>query len=182
MLERGEVFETLDCLKNQGKIRFYGVSAETVSDACICLKYSKVSSLQVVLNLLEQEAVKELLPLAQQKKIAIIARVPLARGLLTKRMTVQTGPLIDNRQLQLGRSKAEEFAFLVNGNQTLPQAASQFVLHHPQVSVVIPGTSTVRHLEDNIKALESPTLTKEELEKIALLAQKSSYKTERIEV
>jgi aryl-alcohol dehydrogenase-like predicted oxidoreductase len=97
-------------------------------------------------------------------------------------MTVQTGPLIDNRQLQLGRSKAEEFAFLVNGNQTLPQAASQFVLHHPQVSVVIPGTSTVRHLEDNIKALESPTLTKEELEKIALLAQKSSYKTERIEV
>jgi aryl-alcohol dehydrogenase-like predicted oxidoreductase len=76
MLERGEVFETLDCLKNQGKIRFYGVSAETVSDACICLKYSKVLPLQVVLNLLEQEAVKELLPLDQQKKLLLLLVFP----------------------------------------------------------------------------------------------------------
>jgi aryl-alcohol dehydrogenase-like predicted oxidoreductase len=89
VLERGEVFETLEYLKDQGKIRFYGVSARTARDALICLKYSKVSSLQVVLNLVEQEAVEELLPLAEQSKIAIIARVPLARGLLTNGMNVQ---------------------------------------------------------------------------------------------
>jgi aryl-alcohol dehydrogenase-like predicted oxidoreductase len=54
-------------------------------------------------------------------------------------------------------------------------------LHHPQVSVVIPGTSTVKNLEDNIRALEAQALTREELEKIALFTKKSSYKKERIE-
>ena len=171
VLMRGEVFETLNYLKHQGKIRFFGVSAKTISDALLCLKYSNVSSLQVVLNLLEQEAVKELLPLAEQKKIAIIARVPLARGLLTRKKTVQTGPTIDRGQLQMARAKVEELSFLVNEKRTLSQAAIQFVLRHPQVSVVIPGTTTVKHLEDNIRALETPPLTKEELEKIALLSQ-----------
>jgi aryl-alcohol dehydrogenase-like predicted oxidoreductase len=169
MLERGEIFETLDFLRNQGKIRFYGVSAETIGDALICLRYSRVSSVQVVLNLLEQEAVKELLPLAQQKKIAIIARVPLARGLLTKRMTVQTGPVIDKSELELRRSKVEELSFLVNESRTLPQAAIQFVLHHPQVSVAIPGTRTIKHLEENAKAHVARPLKKEEVDKIALL-------------
>jgi aryl-alcohol dehydrogenase-like predicted oxidoreductase len=166
VLERGKVFETLDYLKHQGKIRFYGVSAETISDAILCLKYSNISSLQVVLNLLEQEAIKELLPLAQQKKIAIIARVPLAGGLLTKKMTVQTGPPIDKSQLQIAKAKAERFSFLVNEKRTLSQAAIQFVLQHPHVSVAIPGTRRVEHLEENIRALEVPYLTKEELERI----------------
>ncbi|MGH7801127.1 MAG: aldo/keto reductase [Thermodesulfobacteriota bacterium] len=172
VIERGEVFETLDYLKHQGKIRFFGVSAKTISDALLCLKYPNISSLQVVLNLLEQEAVKELLPLTEQKKIAIIARIPLARGLLTKKNTIQTGPTINRSQLQMARAKAERFSFLANeGIRTLSQAAIQFVLHHPQVSVVIPGTRTVKHLEENIRALKAPPLKKEELEKIALLSQ-----------
>lgn len=172
ILERGEIFETLDFLRNQGKVRFYGVSAETIGDALICLKCSNVSSLQVVLNLLEQEAVKELLPLAQKKKIAIIARVPLARGLLTERMTVQTGPVVDSSELQLRRSKVDELSFLANGSRTLPQAAIQFVLHHPQVSVVIPGTRTIKHLEENVKALMAMPLGKEEVERIGSLSSK----------
>lgn len=168
VLERGEVFETLDYLKDQGKIRFYGVSAETISDAILCLKYSNISSLQVALNFLEQEAVKELLPLAEQKKIAIIARSPLARGLLTKKMTVQTGPPAKyGIQLQKAKVKVEELSFLVNeGKRTLPQASIQFILHNPQVSVVIPGTRKVKELEENVGALEAPPLTKEELERI----------------
>jgi aryl-alcohol dehydrogenase-like predicted oxidoreductase len=172
LLQRGEIFETLDFLRNQGKVRFYGVSAETIGDALICLKYSNVSSIQVVLNLLEQEAVKVLLPLAQKKKIAIIARVPLARGLLTERMAVQTGPVVDNRELQSRRSRVEELSFLTDGSRTLSQAAIQFVLHHPQVSVVIPGTRSIKHLEENVKALMALPLRKEELERIALLSSK----------
>ena len=171
VLKRGEVFETLNYLKHQGKIRFYGVSAETISDALLCLKYPSISSLQVVFNLLEQEAGKELLPLAQQKRVAFIARVPLARGLLTRKKTVQTGPTIDRGQLQIARAKVEELSFLPNEKRKLSQAAIQFVLHHPQVSVVIPGTRTVKHLEENIGALEAPFLTKEEIGKIALLSQ-----------
>jgi aryl-alcohol dehydrogenase-like predicted oxidoreductase len=166
VLERGEVFETLDDLKRHGDIRFYGVSTGTITDALLCLRYSNISSLQVVLNILEQGAVKELLPLAQRKRVAIIARIPLARGLLTKKMTVQTGPPKSRRELQMARAKAEELSFLVNEKRTLSQAAIQFVLHHPQVSVVIPGTRTVKHLEENVVALEAPPLIKEELMRI----------------
>jgi aryl-alcohol dehydrogenase-like predicted oxidoreductase len=182
VIEQGEVFETLDLLKHQGKIRFYGISAKTISDAILCLKYPNISSLQVVFNLLEQEAVRELLPLAQRKGIAIAVRVLLARGLLTNKMTVQTGPTINRNQLQIARAKVEELSFLANKKRALSQAALQFVLCHSQVSVVIRGTSKVKHLEDNIKALEAPTLTKEEIEKIAWLHQKSSYNKGRIEV
>jgi len=170
VIERGEVFETLDHLKDQGKIRFYGISAETISDALLCLKYPNISSLQVVFNLLEQEAAKEFLPMAQQKKIAIIARVPLSRGLLTQRMTVQTGPSVNINQLQIARAKVEKLSSLVTEKaRSLPQTAIQFVLHHPQVSVVIPGTRTVKHLEENVASLRVPPLTKEELERIALV-------------
>jgi len=172
VIEEGEVFKTLDDLKLQGKIRFYGVSAETISDAVLCLNYSNVSSLQVVFNVLEQEANKELLPLAHQKKIAIIARVPLAKGLLTDKKTVQVGSSTKyNNLLQKGRANAEKLSFLVNESRTLSQAAIQFVLHYPQVSVVIQGTSKAKNLEENIGALKSPSLTKEELEKITLLSQ-----------
>lgn len=176
VIERGEVFETLDHLKDQGKIRFYGVSAETISDALICLEYPNISSLQVVFNLLEQEAAKELLPLAHQKRIAIIARVPLARGLLTQKMTVQTGPPINRNQLQIARAKVEKLSSLVNEKaRSLPQTAIQFVLHHPQVSVVIPGTRTVKHLEENVAALNTPPLTEEELKALNELKSRPDF-------
>ncbi len=171
VLEQGDVFETFDHLKRQGKIRFYGVSVLTISDALLCLQYPNISSLQVPLNLLEQQAVKELLPLAAQKGIAIIARVPLAKGLLTKRMTTQAARPFKARQQETVRAKAQEFSFLAKeGQRSLAQAAIQFVLRHPQVSVVIPGTSTVQHLEENIGALGAPPFTEEELRKTALLS------------
>lgn len=169
IIERGEVFETLDLLKSQGKIRFYGISARTIGDAILCLKYSNISSLQIVFNLLQQDASKELFPLVKQRKIAVIVRVPLARGLLTKNMTDKSGELLNRIDLQVARAKTKGFSFLVNEKRSLCQAALQFVLGHPQVSVVIPGTNKVKHLEDNVKALESPPLTEEELEKIASL-------------
>ncbi len=169
IIERGEVCETLDLLKSQGKIRFYGISAKTIGDAILSLKYINISSLQVEFNLLQQEASKELFPLVEEEKIAIIVRVPLARGLLTKNMTDKRGEVLNRRELQISRAKATGLSFLVNEKRDLAQAALRFVLSHPQVSVAIPGISQVKHLEDNIRALEAPPLTGEALEKIALL-------------
>lgn len=170
VIEQGEVFNTLDYFKREGKIRFYGVSVETLNDAFLCLKYSDISSLQITLNLLEHEAVKKLLPQAGQRKVAIIARIPLARGLLTEKNYNHTDLFTNKSRLQTSKSKVEKLSFLVNGGfRTLPQAALQFVLHHSQVSVVIPGTRTLKHLEENLETLKAPYLTKDELEKIALL-------------
>jgi len=123
-----------------------------------------------VFNLLEQEAAKELLSLSHQKGIGIIARVPLARGLLTQKMAVQTGPPINRNRLRIAKANIEQLSLLLNEKmRTLPQTAIRFVLHHPQVSVVIPGTRTVKHLEENATTLWVPPLTKEELEKLTLL-------------
>jgi aryl-alcohol dehydrogenase-like predicted oxidoreductase len=167
ILQQGEVFETLDDLKHQGKIRFYGVSAHTISDALLCLRYSNISSLQVVFNLLKQEAVENLFPQVAKNGIALIARVPLARGLLTSKMAIRTGGILGVREEQEGRRKVKELSFLErNGMRSISQAAILFVLHHPEISVVIPGTRSIRHLEENIGALKAPSLTLEELKQI----------------
>jgi len=172
VIEHGEVFNTLDNLKKEGKIRFYGVSAGTVSDALLCLKNSNVSSLQIVFNIIMQEAKKELFSLAEQKGVAIIARVPFARGLITSKMNIETSAQpIDKSLLNRYRTKVEEFSFLINKNRSITQAALQFILSHPQVSVVIPGTRKITNLEENIKALESPNLTDEELGKISSVSE-----------
>ena len=172
VIEHGEVFNTLDNLKKEGKIRFYGVSAGTVSDALFCLKNSNVSSLQIAFNIIMQEAKKELFPLAKQKGVAIIARVPFARGLITSKMNIETSTKpIDKSLLNRYRTKVEEFSFLINKNRSITQAALQFILSHPQVSVVIPGTRKITNLEENVKALESPDLTDEELEKIRSISE-----------
>ena len=170
VLQRGEVFNTLDDLRHQGKIRFYGVSAHTICDALLCLRYSNISSLQVVFNLLEQEAVEDLFPQIAKHGIALIARVPLARGLLTNKMVIQMGRTLGGRQEQEGRRKVKELSFLErNGTRTIAQAAILFVLRHPQISVVIPGTRKTKHLEENIGALKVPPLTVEELKKINIV-------------
>jgi aryl-alcohol dehydrogenase-like predicted oxidoreductase len=170
ILQQGEVFETLDDLRHKGKIRFYGVSANTISDALLCLRYSNISSLQVAFNLLEREAAEELLPQSAKHGIALIARVPLGRGLLTSKMAIQTGHTLEDRRQQEERAKVKELSFLErNGVRSISQAAILFVLHHPQISVVIPGTRSIRHLEQNIGALTAPPLTVEELKKLNMV-------------
>ncbi len=177
VIEHGEVFNTLDKLKREGKIRFYGVSAETVSDALICLKNSNVSSLQIVFNLIMQQAKKELFPLAEQKGVAIIARIPFARGLISNKINIETSAQpIDKDLLKRYRTKVKELSFLVNKNRSITQAALQFILSYPQVSVVIPGTRKITNLEQNIKALESPKLSDKEFEKIRSVSEDTPVK------
>ena len=76
-LRDGDVFRTLETLKRSGKIRYAGVSCVTVDDALRCVQQPSVSSVQVTINLLDREAVPELLPRARAAGVAVIARVPL---------------------------------------------------------------------------------------------------------
>jgi aryl-alcohol dehydrogenase-like predicted oxidoreductase len=88
-----EVLEALELLKNQGKTRYYGIACDTIDDALLCLHYPKISSLQIEINLINQEAIARLLPLAQEKNVAVIARQPFASGLMFK--------LLENKQSDL---------------------------------------------------------------------------------
>lgn len=85
IMQRGEIFERLDRLKQDGKIRFYGVSLEKTQDGIVAIETGKPDTLQVVYNILHQDPQEALFPLAEKEQIGIIARVPLERGVLSGR-------------------------------------------------------------------------------------------------
>jgi aryl-alcohol dehydrogenase-like predicted oxidoreductase len=156
----------------EGKIRFWGVSAASLADAAPCLDVPGLATLQVVFNALEPEAADTLLPQAVARGLAVIARVPLARGLLTPDMAVKTGSAHSERtERRAERHTVESVAAAVRaGERSLLQAALQFVLHHSQVSVTIPGTRTVAHLEEILATSEAPPLGAAEIREMRRLA------------
>jgi aryl-alcohol dehydrogenase-like predicted oxidoreductase len=161
-LQSGEVFLTLDSLQQQGKIRYYGVSCDTIEDALLCLQYPNVSSIQVEINLLEQRALQQLLPNAQTKGKAIIARQPFASGKLLK---------LDDDGTADDHLKVSQYLQLsTNAARPITQFALQFLLQLEEISVVIPGASRPTHLQDNLAALSAPPLTAEELAAIAAIS------------
>ena len=90
ILEDGHVFEVLDKLKAEGKIRAYGVSVESVEEGLISLRYPGVQALQVIFNIFRQKPLEELFPKAHAQGVGILARLPLASGLLTGKFTKES--------------------------------------------------------------------------------------------
>lgn len=165
-----EFCEVLERLKAQGKIRFYGVSVNSTDEALLCLADSRISSIQIALSLLDQAPVKRLLLASKEKSVAIIARSPLAQGLLTD----ATGETMADRsahfslgEIAVRRRCAERLRHLVTANRTFAQAALQYVLQLPGVSVVIPSAANRSELEENLGALEAPPLSPVDLRAIA---------------
>jgi aryl-alcohol dehydrogenase-like predicted oxidoreductase len=160
-IERDSVYETLAGLKKQGKIRYYGVSAFYIEDGISAIKTGKCDVIQVIYNVLEQEAKEKLFPLALKNEIGIIAREPLASGFLTGKYNENSKfPKTDHRHgwskkfLEDGARKVGKLKFLDKEHRTLIQAALRFSLSHEAVSVVIPGAKTVKQVEENISAAE----------------------------
>ena len=88
--EGPEVFGILDDLVQQGKLRYYGVSVEKVSEALKAIEYPNVQSVQIIFNIFRQKPAEEFFSAAARRKVGILARVPLASGLLTGKITRQT--------------------------------------------------------------------------------------------
>ena len=165
VMRQGNIFERLDRFKQEGKIRFYGVSLEKTADGIVALETGKPDTLQVVYNILHQDPEEALFARAERENIGIIARVPLERGVLTGRFTSQAEfPDKDWRRGAFGEdalaqvhAAVKKLAFLVKGDvPNLAQAALRFTLSHPTVSSVIPGLRTVQQVEDNIAASGKP--------------------------
>lgn len=161
VLESEEVIAALEKLKAQGKIRYYGAACRTVQDAVIALKNPGFSSVQVEINLLNQAAVTQLLPLVKQRKIGVIARQPFASGQIFKALQGDNLEQVSAEQIEI-QNKLKPF-LATHPNTALTQLALQFVLQFEEVSVVIAGMSSRKHLEQNLAALTSPLLTQAEL-------------------
>jgi myo-inositol catabolism protein IolS len=175
LIVKNKVYETLDELKDQGKIRFAGVSASHIEDGIRAIASGKPDVIQVRYNLLDQKAEESIYPLALQKTMGIIVREPLASGLLTGKYDSKSRfPKNDHRRgwsnnfLEEMVMKVNKLEFLKSPDKTLTQAALGFILSQEAVSSVIPGSKTVKQLRENLRAsnIKLDTLEFEEIKSL----------------
>jgi aryl-alcohol dehydrogenase-like predicted oxidoreductase len=180
-----ETFEALDRLHEAGKVKNYGVSVEKVEEARMALDYPSVKTVQIIFNIFRQKPAEEFFPIAEEKNIGVLARVPLASGLLSGKMTADRefasddhrnfnregqafdrGETFSGVSLESGLAAAEELKGLVPEGHTLAQLALRWILMHPAVSCAIPGAKRLDQVEDNLAAIDMPPLSEETMERI----------------
>lgn len=181
----GAVYDALDTLVEERRIAAYGVSVETCEEALTAIARPGTATVQIILNAFRQKPLEEVLPAAARAGVGIIARVPLASGLLSGRYRHDTvfGPddhRTYNRQgesfdvgetfsgvdFDLGIEAAREFSALVPEGMTPAQAALRWVVQQPGVTTVIPGARTVDQAVTNAEAATLPALSGETLDAI----------------
>jgi aryl-alcohol dehydrogenase-like predicted oxidoreductase len=152
------VFDGLDTLVAEGAVQAYGVSVETCAQALAAIERPGVASVQIILNCFRQKPLDEVLPAALEAGVGIIARVPLASGLLSGRFDESTTFAADDHRnynrhgesfnvgetfagvpYEVGVAAARELAEFVPEGATMAQFALRWIIDQPGVSVVIPG-------------------------------------------
>jgi aryl-alcohol dehydrogenase-like predicted oxidoreductase len=173
---RDEVYDALDSFVDEGRIAAYGVSVETVDEALTAIARPHVATVQIILNAFRQKPLDRVLPAAREAGVGILARVPLASGLLSGRYTKDTtfgpndhrtfnrhgdafdvGETFAGVDFETGVEAAQEFAGLVDGPPAA--AALRWVLDQSGVSVVIPGARNVEQARANAAAADRPPLS-----------------------
>jgi aryl-alcohol dehydrogenase-like predicted oxidoreductase len=185
-----EVFDGLDQLVRAGKLRFYGVSVERVEEALKAIEYPNVQSIQIIFNLFRQRPADLLFARARERKVGILARLPLSSGMLTGKMTAASSFAADDHRAfnregaafdrgetfsgvdyQVGLAAVEELRPLVPPGFTMAQLAMGWILQHEAVTCAIPGGKTPAQVEDNVRAAELPALSAETRARIDSLYQ-----------
>lgn len=173
-----ETFGILDDLVQQGKIRYYGVSVEKIAEAKKAIEFPNVQTVQIIFNIFRQRPIDDFFPEARKRKIGIIARVPLASGLLTGKMTPQTtfgredhrffnrngaafdkGETFSGVDFENGLRAVEELKPIVPSGATMAQMALRWILMFPDVTCAIPGAKRPSQAEDNVNAANMPALS-----------------------
>ena len=194
IIREGKVFDVLDKLKAEGKIRYYGVSVETVEEGLLCLEYPGVSTLQVIFNLFRQKPLEKLFPKAYEQGVGILTRVPLASGLLTGKFKKNTsferddhrqfnrngesfnvGETFAGLEFEKGVELSDEMNWIARDRGSMTTAALRWILEHQEVSCVIPGFRNVKQVEQNLQAVDAAHFSKEEMEKIKEFYEKEVH-------
>lgn len=178
VLRDGAVFDALRLLQDEGLIRRFGASVESMEEALLCLEQDGLYALQIIFNIFRQKPIDALFERAQQREVALIVRLPLASGLLAGKFTRDTTfPVGDHRHynrdgaafnvgetfaglpFERGVDLAEAIKPLVPEGLTMAQMAQRWVLDHGAVSVVIPGATKVRQVVANAAVSDLPPLS-----------------------
>ena len=179
-------YEALVHLKEQGKIRFFGVSVNDWDPygGVNLVKSGLVDSIQVIYNIFEQRPAEKLFPAAIEHNVGIIARVPFEEGLLTGKFCRgyqfaqgdwRAKWLADGR-LEDACEHIEALRWVENDRRSMAQAALKFILAHPAVSTAIPGMRSAVHVDENVAVSEQVDMTADEVERLKAHAWVHGFK------
>ncbi|MGC4406791.1 aldo/keto reductase [Rhizobium rosettiformans] len=175
---RQEMFEGLEEIRKAGKIKHYGVSVEKVEEALKAIEYPGVVSVQIIFNMFRQRPAALFFQEAKRRNVAVIARVPLASGLLSGKITAATqfaaedhrnfnrngeafdvGETFAGVPFETGLAAVEEVRKLVPAGASMAQFALRWILMHEAVTVVIPGARNGEQAKANAAASDLPALS-----------------------
>ena len=190
LYDRQEVFGILDDLVKAGKIRYYGVSVEKVDEALKAIESPNVQTVQIIFNCFRQRPSEVFFARAAQKKVGILARVPLASGLLTGKLRQDSTFSADdhrnfNRQgtafdvgetfsgvdYETGLAAVEELRKFVPGGASMSQFALRWILMFEAVTCAIPGGKRSEQVADNSAASDLPALTPDTMASVRRIYQ-----------
>jgi aryl-alcohol dehydrogenase-like predicted oxidoreductase len=182
---RPEVFGALDDLMQAGKIRHYGVSVEKSEEALKAIEYPNVQTVQIIFNMFRLRPSELFFQEAKRRRVGILARVPLASGLLTGKITRDTqfatddhrnfnrygesfdvGETFSGVDFDKGLQAVDEIRALVPEGATMAQFALRWILMFDAVTCAIPGAKNPAQARDNAAAADLPPLPDEQMERI----------------
>ncbi len=187
-LERDELFETLEQLQFEGKIRYFGVALGPdigwLEEGLAAMRQRSVHSLQIIYSILEQEPARDFFPIAGEERVGLLSRVPHASEVLTGRYieppTFDESDHRSNRRAEWMKQalrKLEQVKFLAGDDvgRTMSQAAIKFCLAQPTIVSVLPNFTNLEELHEYTAAVEAPDLTGQEQARLDDLWQNRFY-------
>ncbi len=173
-----EVFGILDDMVKAGKIRYYGVSVEKVEEALKAIEYPNVQSVQIIFNMFRYRPAELFFGQAKERKVGILARVPLASGMLTGKMKTDTSFASDDHRAfnrhgeafdrgetfsgvpyETGLQAVEKLKALCPADMTMAQFALRWILMFDAVTCAIPGAKRLAQADENFAVADLPSLT-----------------------
>jgi len=183
-----EVFGILDDLVKAGKLRHYGVSVQKIEEALKAIEFPNVQSVQVIFNIFRQRPAELFFSEARRRKVGILARVPLASGMLSGKITraskfapddhrafnrhgeeFDRGETFSGVDFETGLRAVEELKLLAPKNATLAQLALRWILEFPAVTCAIPGAKRPAQVAENIASSDLPPLSAATMKKIGAI-------------
>ncbi|MFN2297697.1 MAG: aldo/keto reductase, partial [Anaerolineales bacterium] len=184
-------FGVLDDLAAQGKLRYYGVSVEKVEEALKALEFPNVQTVQIIFNIFRQRPADLFFQQAQQRKVGILARVPLSSGMLTGKFKAESkfapddhrafnrkgeafdrGETFSGVDYAAGLKAVEGLRALIPDGMSMVQMALRWILMFPAVTCAIPGGKRPAQVEENAAAADLPPLPEETMRRIRSLYEK----------
>jgi len=180
-----ETFGLLDDLVRAGKLRYYGVSVEKVEEALKAIEFPNVQSVQIIFNIFRQRPAELFFREALRRNVGILARVPLASGLLSGKLSAKSsfeaddhrafnrhgesfdrGETFSEVDYETGLNAVDELRPLLPKGWSLPQFALRWILMFEAITCAIPGAKNAIQAEDNIKSADLPALDTATMEKV----------------